>query len=216
MTLTLNYNKKVVPFLGIFIILVMGYFGGWWDDFFIQRPAANTLKPAVPSIDMLQTKLTGWDKGKKTWEIEAQRIWQSADGNSVYFQKITHGVAFSAKNKRVDFKAGWARWERIHELLYLGGGLEAKVDNGTLETEDGVLNYRTEELNSNTGVYMTQKDSWATAKTLQVNFSKEEIELEGDVVLIQKKDQMVADGVIFNQKDETYQMIGPKEATINP
>jgi hypothetical protein len=69
MTLALNCNKKVVPFLALFIILAMGYFGGWWDDFFIRSSTANSLKPAVSSIEMSQTKLTGWDKGKIRWEI---------------------------------------------------------------------------------------------------------------------------------------------------
>jgi LPS export ABC transporter protein LptC len=216
MTLALNYNKKVVPFLAVFIILAMGYFGGWWDDFFIRHSPTNSLKPAVPSIDMLQTKLTGWDKGKKTWEIEARRIWQSADGNLVYFQNISHGVAFSVKDKRVEFKAGWARWEKMRELLYLGGGLEATVDNSTMYTEAAVLNYHTEELNSSSVVRMTQKDAWATAQTMKINFSKEEIDLEGDVTLVQKEDQVAADGLIYNQKDETFRLIGPKGVTINP
>ena len=216
MTLALNYNKKVVPFLALFIVLGMGYFGGWWDDFFIQRSSTNSLKPAVPSIDMIQTQLVGWDKGKKTLEIEAGRIWQSADGNFVYFQKISHGIAFSVKDKRVEFKAGWARWEKMHELLYLGGGLEATVDNSTMYTEAAVLNYHTEELNSTSTVRMTQKDAWATAQTMRINFSKEEIDLEGDVTLVQKQDRVTADGLIYNQKDETFQLIGPKGVTINP
>jgi LPS export ABC transporter protein LptC len=216
MTLALNYNKKVVPFLILVIILAMGYFGGWWDGFFSGRSTTNSLKPAVPSIDMLQTRITGWDKGKKTWEIEARRMWQSADGNLIYFQKITHGIAFSVKNKRVEFKAGWARWEKMSEMLYLGGGLEATVDNSTMNTEAAVLNYRTEELNSTSAVRMTQNDSWATAKTMRINFSKEEIVLEGDVDLVQKEDQVTADGLIYNQKDETFQLIGPKGVTINP
>jgi LPS export ABC transporter protein LptC len=216
MTLALNYNKKAMTFFAIFIVIVMGYFGGWWDDFFIHSSTANSLKPAVPSIEMSQTKLTGWEKGKKRWEIEAQKILQSTDGNFVYFQKITNGVAFSDKNKRVDFTAGWARWERIPELLYLGGGFEARVDDGTVNTEEALISYRTEELNSSTAVCLTQKDSSATAKTMRINFSKEEIILEGDVIILQKKDQVTAEGVIFNQKDETYQLIGPKEVTINP
>lgn len=208
--------KRILPFLIALSIITAGCFGGWWDVFFIKSTPARSLKPAVPSIDMSQTKLTGWDKGKKSWEIEAHRIWQSADGNLVYFQKITHGVAFSMKDKRVDFTADWARWERLHELLYLGGGVEAKVDDSIVNTAEAVVNYRTEELTSSTAVRMIEKDTVATAKTMRIILSKEEIILEGDVVLIQKRDQVTADGVIFYHKDETYELIGPKGALINP
>jgi LPS export ABC transporter protein LptC len=208
--------KRLRPFLIILIIIIMGCFGGWWDVFFMKAAPTRSLKPAVPSIDMSQTKLTGWDKGKKSWEIEARRIWQSADGNMVYFQKIIHGVAFSMNDKRVDFTSDWARWERARELLYLGGGLEAKVDDSIVNTAEAIINYRTEELTSSTRVRVTEKETVATAKTMRIDLAKDELILEGDVVLVQNRDRVTADGVIFYHKDETYELIGPKGAIINP
>jgi LPS export ABC transporter protein LptC len=208
--------KRILPVLIFLSVIFIGHFGGWWDGFFTNTSPANSLKPAVPSIDMSKTKFVGWDKGKKSWEIEAHRIWQSSDGNLVYFKKITHGVAFSLKDKRVDFTAAWARWERLGQLLYLGGGLEAKVDDSIVNTAEAVVNYRTEELTSSTAVRLTDKDRVVTANTMRINLSKEEMILEGDVVLIQKRDQVKADGVIFYNKEETFELIGPKGVLINP
>jgi hypothetical protein len=208
--------KRILPFLIVLCVIIMGYFGGWWDISSVISPAAHSLRPVIPSIDMLKTKLTGWDQNKKSCEIEAHRTWQSADGNIVYFQKISHGVAFSMKDERVDFTASWARWERFPELLYLGGGLEAKVSNCMVRTKEAVVNYRKEEMTSSTAVRMTQKDTLVTARSMRIKLSEEAIILEGDVVLIQNKDQVVADSMIFHHKDETYELIGPKGVTINP
>jgi lipopolysaccharide export system protein LptC len=101
-------------------------------------------------------------------------------------------------------------------LLYLGGGLEAKVDDSIVNTAEAVVNYRTEELTSSTAVRLTDKDRVVTANTMRINLSKEEMVLEGDVVLIQKRDQVRADGVIFYNKEETFELIGPKGVLINP
>ncbi|HBE76741.1 MAG TPA: hypothetical protein DDW65_03005 [Firmicutes bacterium] len=209
--------KRLLPFIIGLTILMMGYYGGWWD-YFLKRSStpATTLKPAVPSIDIIKSKLAGWDKEKKSWEIEADRIWQTEDGSYVYFHKITHGVAYSVKDKRIDFTAGWARWERMKEMLYLGGNLEAKVDDITMKTVAAVLNYRTEKLTSDTGVQYNRKEAWATAQSIRVNFSEEEVTLEGDLVLVQNNDHITADGLIYNQKTETYHLIGPKGVMINP
>ena len=200
----------------VLFIAVVGYFGGWWDIRSAISPKAPSSKPMVPSIEMERTKLTGWDRGKKSWEIKARRIWQSADGNIVYFQKILHGIAFSMKGERVDFKAGWARWERIPETLYIGGGLEAKVSDCTVKTKEATIDYRKETLTSKTAVQMNQKDTLVTARSLQIKLSEEEMDLEGDVVLVQNNNRVAADGMKFYHKDETYQLIDPKGVTINP
>ncbi len=196
----------------------MGYFGGWWDNILIKKtpqPTVN-LKPAVPSIDMTQTQLTAWSEEKKDWEIEAERIWQSVDGNYIYFQKIEKGIAYSVKDRRVDFTAGWARWEKIREQLFLGDGLEARVEGSVILTNEATINYRTEEMICPGEVHLSKKDGWTTAKTMKIDFKKEEMFLEGDVVIVQKEDQATADGVIYNFDDEKFKLVGPKEVFINP
>jgi LPS export ABC transporter protein LptC len=208
--------KRILPFLIILFIAVIGYIGGWWDVGSVVSRKVQSSKPAVPSIDMEKTKLTGWDEDKKSWEIEARRTWQSADGNIVYFRKITHGVAFSMKGEQVDFKAGWARWERIPQNLYIGGGLEAKVSDCIVKTKEAVIDYRKEIMTSKTAVQMNQKDTLVTAKSLEIKLSEEEMDLAGDVVLVQNKNRVAADGMKFFHKDETYQLIDPKGVTIIP
>ncbi len=208
--------KRICPFLILFFIAIVGYLGGWWDISFAISQKIQPNKPMIPSMDMETTKLTGWDQNKKSWEIEARRMWQSADGNIVYFQKIAHGVAFSMKSERVDFRAAWARWERIPEMLYIGGELEAKVADCIVKTKDAVIDYRKEMMTSETAVRLYQKDTLMTANRLQINLSKEEMDLEGDVALVQNNNRITAEGIKFYHKDETYQLIDPKGATINP
>ncbi|HBF37491.1 MAG TPA: hypothetical protein DDW50_09245 [Firmicutes bacterium] len=208
--------RRILPFLIILGIAGMGYFGGWWDIASVISQPISSGRPRVPSINMMKTKLTGWDQDKKSWEIEARRIWQSADGNIVYFQKISRGVAFSMKNERVDFIAGWARWERIPEILYIGGGLEAKVSDCMVKTKEAEINYRNEVLTTSAGVQMTQQDTQVTAKSLEIRLAEEQMILEGDVVLVQNNNRVTANGMKFYHRDQTYQLIDPKGVTINP
>ncbi len=208
--------KRVFPFLSLFFIAIVGHLGGWWDISSAISQKIQPNKPMDPGIDMETTKLTGWDQNKKSWEIEAGRMWQSADGNIVYFQRIPHGVAFSVKNERVEFRAAWARWERIPEMLYIGGGLEAKVTDCRVKTKEAVIEYRKEMMTSETAVRLYQKDTLITANRLQINLSKEEMDLEGNVIFIQNNHRFMAEGIQFYHKDETYQLINPKGATIIP
>lgn len=208
--------KRIVPFLVLFFIAIVGHVGGWWDISSVVSLKLQPNKPMVPGMDMETTKLTGWDQSKKTWEIEAGRMWQSADGNIVHFQRISHGVAFSVKSERVEFRAAWARWERIPQMLYIGGGLEAKVADCRVKTKEAVVDYRKEIMTSETAVRLYQKETLITANRLQINLSKEEMDLEGNVVLVQNNHRATAEGIQFYHKDETYQLINPKGATIIP
>lgn len=213
--MTLSRNR-IIFIIGFILLLIVGYFGGWWDALFIKYPLSQTSKSAVPGVKMTKTRLTGWDNEKKKWDVSAQRIWQSTDGNFIHFRNINQGVAYSVEGKDIEFKAGWARWERIPEILYLGGGIEARFEDTVILTEDGTLNYRTEEMNCPHEVKMTRKDSRVTGKTLKVKFPKDEMLLQGNVILIQNKDQVTADGIMYNLKDESYQLINPKGVTIYP
>ena len=93
-----------------------------------------------------QTKLVGWDEQKKTWEVEADRIWQTANGLQVYFEKISQGVIFSVKDQRVSFEAGWVRWEKPSNQMFIGGGMQAHLEQGFFTTTEAVMIYNKQEL----------------------------------------------------------------------
>jgi lipopolysaccharide export system protein LptC len=207
----------------IFIVLVigLGWMGGWWDiirdELWLHSvDSTKPLRPDPPSIVITRPRLIGWQDYKKSWEIEALRIWQSAEGNRIHFQKIINGVVFSVKDKRVDFSAEWARLEKASSDLYLGGGLEAKIDQGGFTTSEGVMNYKREELLCPKEVIYTENDTLIKAQKMIIKFSKDEILMEGDVELIEKKDQMKANGLLYNTKEKKYYLIDPKGITLYP
>lgn len=210
-----NYLLKLLWFLIVGLLFTMGYFSGWWDNII---PGRMTTPPVTnqnnPSLVISGSKLTGWDGAKKEWEITAQKIQQSANTNIVYFSAITQGILFSLKGKRVDFQATWVRWEKVRRQLFIGGGFEAKIDDGVLQTAEAVFDARTEVMNCPKPVVYFSKDVHFTANQLNYNFDKEELNLTGDVELVQNKDQVKADGLIYKYKEKKYQLVKPKGITI--
>ncbi|HYH03452.1 MAG TPA: LPS export ABC transporter periplasmic protein LptC, partial [Bacillota bacterium] len=132
----------------ILLVLVLGWYGGWWDGLItpVVQPKTAPAKPNVPGINLYKTKLTGWDKHKKAWEIEAKQIWQSSDGNITYFEKIDKGIIFAVKGQTAYFKAGWARWEKPWSVLYIGGNLTVTVDRHEFRTKEVIMRFQNQEL----------------------------------------------------------------------
>ncbi len=212
---------KTLAVIFIIMMIGLGWMGGWWDiirDEFWLHSANSAVSSRPNSLNMVITdsRLTGWQENKKSWEIEAKKIWQSDTGNRIYFQEISNGVVFSVEDKRVDFSAKWARLEKISSNLYLGGGLDAKIDQGNFSTTEGVMNYKKEELLCPKEIIYSENDTVIKAKKMRINFSKDEIFLEGDVELIEKKDQMKAGGLLYNTKEKKYYLIDPQGITLYP
>ncbi len=211
-------NKKglmPIAFLGGFIFL--GYLGGWWEIFYqgLEEPP-QSVQPSKPSSVMYDGELTGWDEQKLTWKIGAVKIWESSDGNQVYFEKINKGIIYTKKDGEVYFKANWARWERAREELIISGGLEANRKDEFFKTDEAVMKYNTEQLYCPTPVQYHEKDLQATADSMTMKFEEEEVMLEGNVELIQKGDKVRSGGLIYWRKDKKFKLINPREAIIIP
>lgn len=214
-------NFKLLTTLFFIMTIVLGYWGGWWDEIGAGLfPSATVTEtppqPDPPAIVITRPKLTGWQDLKKYWEIAAVKIWQSDNGNLIHFEKITSGVVFSVKDKRVEFVAAWARLDRPRSELYLGGGLTAKVDQSTITTGEGFINYKAEEMYCPKAVIYQENERTIKANQMKIRFKKDEILLEGDVQFIEKNDQMNADGLLYNIKEKKYYLIAPKGITIYP
>lgn len=204
--------KLALYLVAILLIFLMGQYGGWWDGMFSQTPVAEieTPQPKNPSIVIETSKLTGWIDQKKTWQIEAERIWQTAEGNIVHFEKITEGIIFSVEDKQVVFKAGWARWERLQGVLFIGGDVEAKTDDKVFVSKEIIMNHRKEELISEGAIQVTGKNILIKAGSMKLSLQKDELLLENGIELHQDNDQVKAKGVIYNLETEEYEMIEPE------
>ncbi len=217
----MRFSFKMLTVLFIMSFVLLGYFGGWWDTLWAElwtRPGASIVapKPDPPAIVISQPQLTGWDDLKKTWQIEAERIWQSSKGNTFHFTKILNGVVFSAKDERIEFSAGWGRLEKSSSDLYIGGELEAIIGEGRFKTAEAFMNYKREELLCPNDVIYIENEMVIQAQKMEIQYSKDEILLEGDVQLFEKRDLMTADGLLYNTKEKKYYMIHPKEITLYP
>ena len=196
--------------------IVIGWYGGWWDGFRPGKTVSKSIpKPPAPQLQVARTELTGWDNGSKTWEIRADRIWQDNQGDILNFERISDGVIFSVKERRVDLKAGWARFEKFTNRLFIGGGITARIREGTLETPEAVMNFRSGEMLCRQGVSFRGQDAVMQAARITVNFEREELHLEGGVELSQNGHSLKAAGVIYNLKTEEYRLIEPRGVTIN-
>lgn len=215
----LNFKFLTLIFLGM--IIALGYLGGWWDMIGTELTSVDVAPekqstPVPPAIVIDSPILTGWDDCKKSWEIEASKIWQTSNGSQFHFENIRNGVIYSVKDKRVEFLAGWARLERNRSELFLGGGLEAKIDEAIVKTSEGMMNYKQEEVFCPKEVVYQENDTMIKAQKMTIHLKKDEFLLEGDVQFIEKKDQMKADGLLYNSKEKKYYLIGPREIILYP
>ena len=212
----INYNR-LIKYAAFIVVIILGWIGGWWDNLCgkVTLPKKLPSNPAVPSINLQRTKLIGWDNHKKTWIIEAQRIWQSPEGNIIYFENISKGIIFSIEDREAHFKAAWARFEKPWATLHIGGGLEVTVDKHVFKTSDVTMRYNNQEISCEHPVSLTGPEVRIHAQKMKYDLAKEEVLLEGDVELAQDQDLVSTKALIYNLKDERYQLIEPGGITLN-
>ncbi len=197
-------------------IYVAGRYGGWWD-LIGQAPnlPSRPPPPNVPGISIRGSSLIGWDDHQKAWEIKAEKIWQTSDGNLVYFETITEGVIFSVKGERVTFTAGWARWEKHRSQLTIGKGLTADFKDGTFTTSEAVMDYQTEVISSEKGIRYVGDEVTVTAAKMRANVDQEELYLEGQVMLVQDGDEIHSRALTYYSKQKRFEVHEPEEVTLN-
>lgn len=222
MKLRLNKLGPVWKRLGygllFFLILVIGNSGGWWDFFTVPATERPVSSPGQPAADIIIKGpfVTGWNNLAPAWTVQADTIRQTGDGSVTYIDRILHGVINSIQEKKVEFSAGWARWEQYRSDLFLGGNIMVKIDEGVLTTPSGILNTRSQELACREGVIYREGETDIKADRLRFNFEKEELVLEGNVDLKQKRDQIKCGGLIYSLKDKKYYLQEPGEIIIYP
>ena len=89
---------RLLPWLGLLLFIIAGYFGGWWDDLLNPKGQQPLPLPPGPGIVIRDSNLIGWDGQERVWEIRAAKIWQASDGNQIQFEGITEGVIFSVRD----------------------------------------------------------------------------------------------------------------------
>lgn len=206
--------KIAIPIIGG--ILLLGYFGGWWEIFYKGIEFSDSIQPTKPSSVMYNSELNGWEDHELAWTIGAAKIWESSDSNYIYFEDIYKGVIYTDNDGKINFTANWARWEKAREEMSISGNLEAGRDDERFITGEALMKYKTEELFCPKEVRYFEKDLEATADTMSMNFEKEEVLLKGNVVLNQKGDIVRSEGLIFWKKDKKFKLIKPIEAIIQP
>ncbi len=209
--------KRSIGFFTLAGLVFLGYLGGWWE-FLYQgtKQSVQSIQPSKPASVMYEGELTGWNDQELAWKIGAVKIWESSDGNQVYFEKIYNGIIYTEKDGKVYFKAKWARWERAREELNISGGFEASRDDEFFTTDEAVMKYKKEELHCLSPVKYYDKDLQATADKMIMKFEDEEVLLEGNVELIREGDLVRSEGLIYWRKDKKFKLIKPKEAIIKP
>ena len=199
----------------IIAFVLVGWYGGWWDGLWPGKTTGIIgPKSPAPDIQVARTQLDGWDNGQKIWEIRAGKIWQGNEGGNLNFEEIANGVIFSVKERRVDFRARWARFEKYSNRLFIGGGITARIHEGTLKTSGAVMNFQTGEMVCQQEVRFQGKEAMMKAARITVNFEREELNLEGGGELVQNGDSLRAGGVLYNLKTDEFRLVEPEGVTI--
>lgn len=210
-------KQLVIPIIWIVVtvlVAVLGHYGGWWEG---PPPADSVASPRPVAPDMLvrQSKLSGWDGSQKTWEVKAERIWQSNGGNQIYFENISDGIIFSVKGNQVAFQATWARWEKFSKSLYVGGKLQARVEDKILTTEEMVMRYDTEMIHSSRPITVTGKKLKMTAGSMQLDLKNELLVLDNGVEFVQDGDSLRSKGIRYNLKTEEFELVEPEGVVLS-
>jgi LPS export ABC transporter protein LptC len=211
-----KWMSRCLPLVIVVLIAVMGYYGGWWTGIFSKKQTVPVKpQPAAPEFLITQSKLAGWDNHRKTWEVEAEKIWQTANGGTIYFEKISHGVIFSVKGERVTFQAKWARWEKIFNQLTIGGGLSAEVDGKKLQTDQLLMQYNSDTLFSPGEIVVRGKNLLMKAGAMSLTLKDEILNLNKGVEFSQNGNNLRSEGVRFDLKNEQFDLIEPEGVTLN-
>ncbi|HOP74231.1 MAG TPA: LPS export ABC transporter periplasmic protein LptC [Bacillota bacterium] len=210
-------KRLVIPIIWILattLVAVLGHYGGWWEEPPTSDPVAKP-QPVAPDMIIRQSKLVGWDGSQKTWEVKAERIWQTNGGNQIYFENISEGIIFSLEGKEVAFQSKWARWEKFFKSLYIGGNLQARVEDKILTTEEVVMRYDTEIIHSSRPVTVTGKNLKMTAGSMQLDLKNEMLILDNGVELEQNGDSLRSKGVRYNLKTEEFELVEPEGVVLS-
>jgi len=207
--------KLAFPF-GLICFILLGFWGGWWDEIFrLDSTKVSTEPGIVPGIVMNNIKVSGWNGLKKTWQIQARKVWQGTDNVQVHFEKVTQGVVYSIRNERLDFTSGWVRLEKFRNELYFGGGVRAKINKGNFISESAVMNYKTQEIAFNQKVSFKGSNYLMKANKMHLNLELEEMKLEGNVFLEQTDSEVRADSLKYYLKEEQYFLEKPEGVFLN-
>jgi LPS export ABC transporter protein LptC len=194
----------------------MGYCGDWWDGILSQKPPVSAApQPVTPEYLITQSKLAGWDNHHKTWEVEAEKIWQTTNGNIIYFEKISHGVIFSVEGEKVTFQAKWARWEKMLNQLIIGGNLSAEVDRKKIQADELTMQYNSNTLYSSGKIVVRGHNLLMKAGAMNLNINDEVLNLSKGIEFNQDGDSLHAEGIRFDLKNEQFDLIKPKGVTLN-
>jgi len=138
-------SKLSLPF-GMTCFILLGFWGGWWDEFFADSAKSSSQAVAAPSIVMDQIKVIFWNNLEKKFQMKAEKLSQGNDNLQVHFEKITKTDVFSIKDQKFNFTAGWAQLEKFRNLLSFGGGVQIKTDQGVFNSEKATMNYKAQEI----------------------------------------------------------------------
>ena len=106
------------------------------------------------------------------------------------------------------------RWEKPSNQMFIGGGMQAHLEQGFFTTAEAVMIYNKQELYCPKSVRYHESNLSISADSMRVDLDKEELLLEGNVELVQNKDRVRAKGLIYNLKDEQYRLVEPGGITL--
>lgn len=166
-----------------------------------------------PGTTLWGTKLVGREKGEKSWEILAKKIWRSKDNVITICEDIEDAIVY-IDGKKVNFSAPRVRLDEVRQMMTLEGGIRGNVDKGYFETNVIHVDLQKRTLKSTSKVKFTYEEGVLTADRMEADLKAEVISLIGNVIGRDGDQVFVGEQIDYSYNDNTYQIHGETEVEL--
>lgn len=154
-------HKTILLKLGVVVplCLLLGFII-WRIATLPQPEILETRSNIGPKVEINNSMLTGWDSGKKIWQIHGKKVWFNQDKNIAYFEQVTDGVLFN-KQKAIILNS-------MH-----GQSGRAELSSGKFWV-----------MGDASGVYLNKKAKKLAISARQLSYANETLELQDSIIQV--------------------------------
>ena len=183
--------KQNIKVLGVILFLILLFAVA---IFYIFSPGIMLLKIGEneKTVEFESARITGWDKGEKSFELYSKRGWATVGGNITYFEEVAEGKIFEkgkiiAKNIEAPEVKTFKHSEAIE--AYAGGEKKIRL-----------------EINLQKEGSSEREARWAriSAKELKYVPSEKKVTLAGDLILKRDDMRIIGDRLVSSSPYDVF------------
>lgn len=162
-----------------------------------------------PGTELLGIRAAGRERGRRTWELRADRLNRTVDGLVIEAYNIHDGKIYEESGASWSFRAGYARYELLTGRLRIWGGISGVLGDGTtFAAERAEADTRRRTIEIPVPVTVRGKDLNLSADSLTADLAAETVTLRGNVALEWPEGRMRAAEAVYSFRDGTFAITG--------